>query len=76
MAGIISEHEHEHFATMLGQLQPLPPARPRLLNPGLPGHRACVVAHSYGTLVASRLVKRFPSRLHSLCLVDPVCYAM
>jgi len=38
--------------------------------------KACVVGHSYGTLVASRLVKRFPSRLHSLCLVDPVCFGM
>jgi hypothetical protein len=26
--------------------------------------------------VASRLVKRFPSRLHSLVLVDPVCFGM
>jgi pimeloyl-ACP methyl ester carboxylesterase len=38
--------------------------------------KACVVGHSYGTLVASRLVKRFPARLHSLCLVDPVCFGM
>jgi pimeloyl-ACP methyl ester carboxylesterase len=38
--------------------------------------QACVVGHSYGTLVASRLVKRFPERLHSLCLVDPVCFGM
>lgn len=34
------------------------------------------MGHSYGTLVASRLVKRFPGRLHSLALVDPVCFGM
>lgn len=38
--------------------------------------KVCVVGHSYGTLLASRLVKRFPSRLHSLVLVDPVCFTM
>jgi pimeloyl-ACP methyl ester carboxylesterase len=38
--------------------------------------RVCVVGHSYGTLVASRLVKRFPARLHALCLIDPVCFGM
>jgi pimeloyl-ACP methyl ester carboxylesterase len=38
--------------------------------------KACVVGHSYGTLLASRLVKRFPERLHALCLVDPVCFGM
>ena len=38
--------------------------------------KACVVGHSYGTLLASRLVKRFPGRLHSLVLVDPVCFSM
>jgi len=38
--------------------------------------KACVVGHSYGTLVASRLVKRFPLRLHSLCMIDPVCFGM
>ncbi|KAI8474758.1 MAG: Alpha/Beta hydrolase protein [Monoraphidium minutum] len=38
--------------------------------------KVCVVGHSYGTLVASRLVKRFPQRLHQLCLIDPVCFGM
>ena len=38
--------------------------------------RANVVAHSYGTMVASGLAKRHPSLLAGLTLIDPVCFAM
>lgn len=34
--------------------------------------QAVVVAHSYGTFVASRLVNKFEGSVHSLCLMDPV----
>ncbi|PNH03682.1 hypothetical protein TSOC_010242 [Tetrabaena socialis] len=37
---------------------------------------ACVVAHSYGTFVASRLAQLHPQRLQSLALLDPVCFGM
>jgi len=37
---------------------------------------AAVVAHSYGTFMASRLVQRQPSRVQSLALLDPVCFIM
>ncbi|KAI8467743.1 MAG: hypothetical protein J3K34DRAFT_523459 [Monoraphidium minutum] len=41
------------------------------------GHaEAHVVAHSYGTLVASRLAQRHPKALASLALLDPVCFAV
>jgi hypothetical protein len=33
---------------------------------------ACVVAHSYGTAVASRLLQSRPDRVAHLCLIDPV----
>lgn len=35
-----------------------------------------VVAHSYGTFMASRLVQRLPHRVQSLVLIDPVCFIM
>ena len=38
--------------------------------------RACVVAHSYGTLIASRLAQRHRDRVASLVLIDPVCFGM
>jgi pimeloyl-ACP methyl ester carboxylesterase len=34
--------------------------------------RALVMAHSYGTMVAARLVLKYESLVHSLCLMDPV----
>jgi len=34
--------------------------------------QASVVAHSYGTMVASRLVMKYPQLVHSMCLTDPV----
>ncbi|KAL6760889.1 hypothetical protein V8C86DRAFT_3132167 [Haematococcus lacustris] len=38
---------------------------------------ACVVAHSYGTFVASRLVQAHgPRAVRSLALIDPVCFGM
>ncbi|KAJ9522433.1 hypothetical protein QJQ45_008275 [Haematococcus lacustris] len=38
---------------------------------------ACVVAHSYGTFVASRLVQAHGARaVRSLALIDPVCFGM
>ncbi len=39
-------------------------------------HSVSIVAHSYGTLVASSLVKQHPDRVSSLTLLDPVCFAM
>lgn len=40
--------------------------------------RCCVVGHSYGTFVASRLCQLHPELVHSACLLDPVamltCY--
>ena len=38
--------------------------------------QACILAHSYGTFVASSLARRHPSRLHSLCLLDPTCFGV
>ncbi|GLC42878.1 hypothetical protein PLESTM_001392800 [Pleodorina starrii] len=38
--------------------------------------QACVVAHSYGTFVASRLAQKYGLRLQSLVLMDPVCFGM
>ncbi|KAG1674453.1 hypothetical protein FOA52_003058 [Chlamydomonas sp. UWO 241] len=35
-----------------------------------------VVAHSYGTFMASRLVQRRPDKVQSLALIDPVCFVM
>eukprot|EP00198_Chlamydomonas_reinhardtii_P008139 XP_001697476.1 predicted protein [Chlamydomonas reinhardtii] len=41
------------------------------------GHpRATLVGHSYGTLVASRFSKLFPEQVHSLVLLDAVCFGM
>lgn len=37
---------------------------------------ACVVGHSYGTMMASQLVQTNPERVQSLCLIDPVCFCM
>ncbi|KAG2454544.1 hypothetical protein HYH02_000389 [Chlamydomonas schloesseri] len=37
---------------------------------------ACVVAHSYGTFVASRLAQLQPHTLQSLALLDSVCFGM
>ncbi|KAI8474759.1 MAG: hypothetical protein J3K34DRAFT_517850 [Monoraphidium minutum] len=38
--------------------------------------RACIVGHSYGTFVGSRLVQQHRDRVHTLCLIDPVCFGM
>ena len=38
--------------------------------------KACVVAHSYGTLVAAVLARRYPQRIASLCLIDAVCFGV
>jgi pimeloyl-ACP methyl ester carboxylesterase len=35
-----------------------------------------VVGHSYGTLVASALLKAEPERVSALTLIDPVCFAL
>lgn len=32
----------------------------------------CLVGHSYGTAVASRLLQQAPQRIKQLCLIDPV----
>lgn len=37
---------------------------------------ACVVGHSYGTFTASRLLQLHPSLVHSMVLIDPVCFCM
>jgi pimeloyl-ACP methyl ester carboxylesterase len=34
--------------------------------------KAAVMAHSYGTMVAARLVLKYEGLVHSLCLLDPV----
>jgi hypothetical protein len=46
--------------------------------PQAPTHlqQACVVGHSYGTFVASRLVQAHRAFVHSVALVDPVCFGM
>lgn len=36
--------------------------------------RTSVLAHSYGTMVASRLVMKYPQLVHSMCLTDPVSW--
>lgn len=36
--------------------------------------QACVVAHSYGTFIGSRLVQARRERVASLALIDPVCF--
>lgn len=33
----------------------------------------CVVAHSFGSFIASRLTQTYPQVVHSLALLDPVC---
>jgi hypothetical protein len=38
--------------------------------------RVAVVAHSYGTFVACRLMQLYEPALHSLALLDPVCCGM
>eukprot|EP00775_Hariotina_reticulata_P003336 gene3336-3612_t len=38
--------------------------------------KACVVGHSYGTFIAGRLARLHHHRVHSLCLIDPVCFGM
>jgi pimeloyl-ACP methyl ester carboxylesterase len=45
-------------------------------NPFSPLPQACVLAHSYGCFVAACLARRHASRLHSLCLLDPVCFGV
>ncbi|WIA21867.1 hypothetical protein OEZ85_004243 [Tetradesmus obliquus] len=37
---------------------------------------AAVLGHSYGSLVAARLVRLAPEVVHTLAVVDPVCFAM
>jgi pimeloyl-ACP methyl ester carboxylesterase len=36
----------------------------------------CLVGHSYGTAVASRLLQQAPRRIQQLCLIDPICFTM
>jgi pimeloyl-ACP methyl ester carboxylesterase len=36
----------------------------------------CLVGHSYGSAVASRLLQQAPQRIQQLCLIDPICFAM
>lgn len=36
----------------------------------------CLVGHSYGSAVASRLLQQAPERIQQLCLIDPICFAM
>eukprot|EP00877_Chromochloris_zofingiensis_P001902 jgi/Chrzof1/11712/Cz06g06150.t1 len=38
--------------------------------------KALVVGHSYGTFIASVLSQKHRDRLHSLCLIDPVCFCI
>jgi alpha-beta hydrolase superfamily lysophospholipase len=32
----------------------------------------CLLAHSYGSAVASRILQQHPHKVHQLCLMDPV----
>lgn len=34
--------------------------------------QCCMVAHSYGTAVASRLLQQHPQKILQLCMIDPV----
>lgn len=34
--------------------------------------KCCLVAHSYGTAVASRLLQQHPQKILQLCMIDPV----
>jgi pimeloyl-ACP methyl ester carboxylesterase len=34
--------------------------------------RCCLVGHSYGTAVASRLLQQHPSKVVQTCMIDPV----
>lgn len=36
----------------------------------------CLIGHSYGTAVGSRLLQQVPERIQQLCLIDPICFAM
>ena len=36
-------------------------------------HKVGVVAHSYGSFVTSRVVKRYPALVGGMCIIDPVC---
>lgn len=38
--------------------------------------KADVMAHSYGTMVAARLVLKYGACVHSLCLMDPVSWVV
>lgn len=38
--------------------------------------KSAVMGHSYGTMVASRLVMEYPQLVHSMCLIDPVRHEM
>ncbi|WIA41530.1 hypothetical protein OEZ86_008900 [Tetradesmus obliquus] len=38
--------------------------------------RTCIVGHSYGSFMASRLNSLHRERIHGLCLIDPVCLGM
>jgi len=38
--------------------------------------KVCVMGHSYGSFVASRIAQLHKKRLHTLWVVDPVCFAM
>ena len=38
--------------------------------------RVTVIAHSYGTFVASRMAQAHRHRMEQMCLIDPVCLSM
>eukprot|EP00898_Chlorokybus_atmophyticus_P003469 jgi/Chlat1/4122/Chrsp269S03961 len=39
-------------------------------------HKACYIAHSYGTFVVTRLHKRYPGSVERVALLDPVCFLL
>lgn len=39
-------------------------------------HSVSLVAHSYGTILASWLIQKRQHRLHSVTLLDPICFSM
>lgn len=59
-------HRSAHAAPVLNLPEPTSALAPR----------ACIVGHSYGTFVGSRLVQQHRDRVHTLCLIDPVCFGM
>eukprot|EP00877_Chromochloris_zofingiensis_P001901 jgi/Chrzof1/11711/Cz06g06140.t1 len=71
--------EYRHVSLRLCGLIPRVDELTNALIDVLDAHRiskALVVGHSYGTFIASVLSQKHRNRLHSLCLIDPVCFCI